>query len=522
MGVSIVGRLSPLLGRRRRWLRALLALAVAGGVATAGASAASAVAPSGYLNPLRAAQGLLAERIDQGVDYVAAGRSPVYALGDGTVTNVYSSGWPNGVFLVYQLSNGPAEGLYAYVAEDVKPAVSVGQQVTSRTVLARFEAGADGGYDIEMGWADPCSCQAIAATYGQYPADGDATAFGRNFNQLMTTLGAPAGVIDGPKTGSIPRGWPVWGALKPVQDVFFAGANAHLYQSVLGSRRWHWSDMCPSHGWGCTPRSPASVAVNPSTNDRYVLWRGPRGDIVEAFYQSGAWHGPFNMCTRDGWGCGVAGDAPDVGVGDNGNQYVIYLGGNGDLYQAVLGSRGWRWSDMCTSHGWGCALSSPAGVAVNPSTNDRFVFWRGRRGDIFEAFYQSGAWHGPIDMCTRDGWGCGVAVGAPDVGVGDNGNQYVIYLGGNGHLYQAVFGSRDWRWSDMCTSHGWGCKPSSSAGVAVSPSTNDRYVFWRGPRSDIVEAFYRSGAWHRSTNVCTSSGWGCGVAPVAPSVAVSG
>ncbi|MBO0864177.1 MAG: hypothetical protein J2P16_03795 [Mycobacterium sp.] len=498
---------------------------MAAGIATGSSGAASAVAPARYVNPLRAAQGLVGERIDEGVDYVAEGGSPVYALGNGIVTNIYNSGWPNGVFLVYQLTSGPAQGLYVYVAEDVTPAVTVGQQVTPGTVLARFEAGADGGYDIEMGWADPCSCgQALAATYGQYPVDGDATAFGRNFNDLMTSLGAPVGSIQGRETGSLPTGRPVWTASKAVQHVFFAGRNGHLFESFFRPFGWRGQhDMCTGHGWGCTPSSSPGVAVNPATNDQYVFWRGAHGDINEAFRQSGAWRGPIDMCIKKDWGCAVAAGAPDVAVGEDGSQYVVYRGANGHLFESVFGPNGWRGEhDMCTSHGWGCNPSSAASVAVNPATDDQYVFWRGTHGDINEAFDHSGAWRGPINMCTKKSWGCAAAAGAPDVAVGDDGSQYVVYSGADGHNYEAFRRSGAWHGAlDMCASYSWGCTPSSAASVAVNPATDEQYVFWRSARGDINEAFHQSGAWHGPINMCVRRGWGCRVASAAPSVAVS-
>jgi len=65
---------------------------------------------------------LVPERIDQGVDF--SGSGPVYALGDGIVTNAiaYSPGWGGG-WITYQLSDGPDAGLVAQVRpEAVRPA----------------------------------------------------------------------------------------------------------------------------------------------------------------------------------------------------------------------------------------------------------------------------------------------------------------------------------------------------------------------------------------------------------------
>ena len=93
-----------------------------------------AVAPI-YLNPFRNVSGLVPERIDQGVDF--SGSGPVYALGDGIVTNAiaYSPGWGGG-WITYQLSDGPDAGLVVYLAENVTPTVVVGQHVTPSTEMA--------------------------------------------------------------------------------------------------------------------------------------------------------------------------------------------------------------------------------------------------------------------------------------------------------------------------------------------------------------------------------------------------
>jgi len=152
-------------------------------------SSGLAVAPS-YLNPLRDVSGLVLERIDQGCDF--SGSGPVYALGDGIVTNAqsYNAGWSGG-WITYQLTDGPAQGLMVYVAEDVTPAVQVGQQVTPYTVVGNMFDGAEG---IETGWAQPSgvtaeSQLAVAGSIGglgPFP-----TAVGTNFDQLLQSLGVP-------------------------------------------------------------------------------------------------------------------------------------------------------------------------------------------------------------------------------------------------------------------------------------------------------------------------------------------
>jgi murein DD-endopeptidase MepM/ murein hydrolase activator NlpD len=163
------------------------------------------VTGGGYANPLRSVGGLSGERIDEGVDY--AGIGPVYAIGNGTVVNVYAAGWPGGTFIAYQLSDGPARGLYVYTAEDINPAVSVGSTLTANTVIGQMYGGPNG---IEIGWADGSRIpDAMARSTGQ-SSDGSPSAFGYNFSRLMQALGAPGGVLQGNPNGTLPPGWPQW------------------------------------------------------------------------------------------------------------------------------------------------------------------------------------------------------------------------------------------------------------------------------------------------------------------------
>ena len=162
--------------------------------------------PGTYANPLRSVSGLNPERIDQGVDY--SGYGPVYAVGDAKIISTTNSGWPGGTFIAYKLTDGPAAGLVAYVAEDLQPTVRVGQAVTAGTEIGAMYEGPDG---IETGWADPSGDGVtMARDYGQFNGN-NSTAFGANFSQMLAKLGAPPGVLENnPPTGSLPPGWPTW------------------------------------------------------------------------------------------------------------------------------------------------------------------------------------------------------------------------------------------------------------------------------------------------------------------------
>ena len=166
--------------------------------------------PAAYRNPLRDISGLIPERIDQGVDFTGSG--PVYALGDGVVTNAqdgYMTGWPGGGWITYRLTDGPDAGLTVYVAEDVTPAVQPGQHVTPSTVIANMFSAGDG---IETGWAQPTGLSAESQLpaaggiggYGPFP-----TMVGLNFDELLQSLGVPAASNRaGPAYGVLPANYP--------------------------------------------------------------------------------------------------------------------------------------------------------------------------------------------------------------------------------------------------------------------------------------------------------------------------
>jgi Peptidase family M23 len=166
------------------------------------------ISTKGLTNPI--GPGLIPGRVDMGVDYSGAG--PLYALGSGTIVNVYQSGWPGGIFIALKLDQ---DGRYVYYAENISPQVRVNQKVQAGDLIGY----ANGQYPyIEIGWAAPPGTGGVtmAASTGQDKAglaseDNDpgeySTAYGVAFNQLLQSLGAKPGSINPPVQGSVPSGW---------------------------------------------------------------------------------------------------------------------------------------------------------------------------------------------------------------------------------------------------------------------------------------------------------------------------
>jgi hypothetical protein len=209
-----------------------------------------AVSPAPYYkNPLRGIQGLTPERIDQGVDY--AGSGPLYSLGNGTVVEVFNSGWPGGAFIAVRLSDGPAAGQVVYEAENITPHVSVGQSVTADTVLGTL---IDASPNLEIGWGSPVD---IGESYwaqlnGVYP-DNCNTSFGLNFNQLLVALGAPSGVAQGSNcSGGLPSGFPSWSS---------SGKSCSLGGHTYASNTCTETKQCDNGTWVARTSDPSACTT---------------------------------------------------------------------------------------------------------------------------------------------------------------------------------------------------------------------------------------------------------------------
>jgi pilus assembly protein CpaE len=175
--------------------------APSGGSAAAGGSLTGTTS-GGYVSPFLHATSVQPERIDQGVDYDGTG--PINAIGDGTITLVTPAepGWPGNWFIAYQLTDGPDKTKFVYVAEDITPwpGLHAGETVQAGQPIATF--GPNRGDGIETGWALPYAEAAYANS--QYH-EGERTAAGQDFSNLMQAVGAPAGCAEGrPIVGHYP------------------------------------------------------------------------------------------------------------------------------------------------------------------------------------------------------------------------------------------------------------------------------------------------------------------------------
>ena len=169
--------------------------------------AGAQVAPGQYVNPFRSSTSIYPNRIDMGVD--CTGTGPIDALGSATVTysepggvgwGPYSCSGGYGGAVTYKLKDGPDAGRYVYVTEGIIPTVSAGQQVHAGQQVATFTGC------IETGWSTGDGANTMAAALGQACSTGDpgcvSTWCGNNMSELIHSLGAPAGIPQGPISGT--------------------------------------------------------------------------------------------------------------------------------------------------------------------------------------------------------------------------------------------------------------------------------------------------------------------------------
>jgi hypothetical protein len=100
-------------------------------------------APGQHANPFAHTRNLTPQRIDMGVDY--DGQGEIDAIGDAHITFASTrigGGWvcstPTNGGIVYQLDDGPDQGKWVYVAEDVIPTVTAGVTVHAGQPIATF------------------------------------------------------------------------------------------------------------------------------------------------------------------------------------------------------------------------------------------------------------------------------------------------------------------------------------------------------------------------------------------------
>lgn len=142
---------------------------------------APSVGGAGYVAPFA---GATAGRIDQGQDFTLKPGAPIRAIGDAKITSIIPNWFKGQPLVAYDLTSGPAKGRTVYVAEQIAPAVKVGQRVKAGQVIGSY---AKSGTGLELGWARPSGETLAHATTGY--VEGQVTAAGQSFSSFLSSLG---------------------------------------------------------------------------------------------------------------------------------------------------------------------------------------------------------------------------------------------------------------------------------------------------------------------------------------------
>jgi hypothetical protein len=174
-----------------------------GGDTLAAAGVGCAAAQDAYVNPFSRSTGLVAERIDMGVDY--SGRGPIVSLGDAKITYAATNdpGWAYcgaAGAVTLQLVDGPDEGRDIYIAEGIAPTVAAGNTVRAGQTIAHFA----GARCIEIGWSaiadgvEPKAAVLGQAAKGPNEDPGENRTYcGNSMSELLASLGAAPGLTEG-------------------------------------------------------------------------------------------------------------------------------------------------------------------------------------------------------------------------------------------------------------------------------------------------------------------------------------
>ncbi|MHB8719497.1 MAG: hypothetical protein ACYDAC_11490 [Candidatus Dormibacteria bacterium] len=285
------------------------------------------------------------------------------------------------------------------------------------------------------------------------------------------------------------------------------------------------------------------VAINPSTgavDGSRVLDSGTPGALFGLAVTTGAYGHPqiyyvddnsntLNVLTftPPAFNPGAVG-APSVTVlPDNSQQLVFWRGSNGDLFEAWYASGAWNGPVDVTATYFGGAdtLTSPPSVTVDPVSNQQLVFWQGSGGHLFEAWW-AGHWNGPVDVTANYFGGTATLTSAPSVAI-DSGRhqQLVFWRDGGGHLFEAWWAGH-WNGPVDVTANYFGgsavlsSSPSIAFDAATSQATGQQLVFWQGPSGHLMEAWYDTG-WHGPVDVTASYFSGSSPLSSSPGAAVT-
>jgi len=295
------------------------------------------------------------------------------------------------------------------------------------------------------------------------------------------------------------------------QTVYWRGAGGHLWQAVYSGG---WSapvDLSTSWSSAQLLQSAPSAAIAPD-GEQVVFWQGVSGSLMEAWAVAATWYGPANIAA--GWGGSAPlTSAPSVAISGGGVQLVYWQAPNGHLWEAWYGSGTWTGPmDLTKSwNGQGLLSSGPSVVVASDGTQS--IFWKGTDNHVWKAWYR-GSWNGPTDWDTL-----GTLASAPTATITSTGEQVLYWQNSGGDLASAVWNGAWNGPADLSAMWANAGLLGSAPAVALTPDGATQLTFWRATNGHLLEAWY-TGRWNGPIDL-TARWPGAPLLASAPSVAVT-
>ena len=301
-------------------------------------------------------------------------------------------------------------------------------------------------------------------------------------------------------TASAPPSAGVAVALTPSsQDVFYVGAQNHLYESWFTGGSWRvGADVTAGFASQAAPESGPGAAATPDGSTVVLFWQGDGGSLVEAWQVGNTWHGPVDIGRTYLNGQATLASAPSVAVAPDGTQLVFWQSTDDTLNEAWYTAGSWHGPQRVIEQGGGYLLASSPSVSVAPDGTEA-VFWQGMGNNhLMEVWKTSGVWHGPSDKTNFDLGGADLLASSPSTAeTPDGSTQLVFWQTAGGHLAEAWYAGGAWHGPVDWTAGAFnGAAPlSSAAAAAVTPDGSTQTVFWQSGNQQVFEGWY-SGQWH--------------------------
>ncbi len=268
-----------------------------------------------------------------------------------------------------------------------------------------------------------------------------------------------------------------------------------------------------------------SVTVLPDGSQQLVFWKGFANHLFEGWYSGGYWHGPLDLTSVLGPSATLA-SAPNLAVTPDGNtQTVFWAGTGGHLFEAWWATARWNGPVDLTAAALGPSgvLASSPSVAMTPDGSTQAVFWKGPGAHLYEAWWAGGRWNGPADLTAGAFGGSGLMNSAPSVVVTRDGSSQLVYWAGPaGHLYEAWWAAGRWNGpADIAAAAlGSAATLGSAPSVTVTPDGTSQLVFWSAPGGALLEAWWAGGRWNGPANWTSWAFGGLGPLSSGPSATV--